>query len=117
ATANGGAIHHAGAGVLTVSAQNQLNNSLGEIASVGDVTVNGGDIDNSGGNIFGRDITLAGNTFNNTLGLLESAGETMRITVSDTLDNTTGDIVHTGEGNLVLTVGATLTNSAGRIDG
>ena len=88
----GGTIHHAGGGTFVLQTRN-LNNTSGEIASLGDLVIHSNNADNTyevqiinvGGNIFADHVSLQIDDLINTDGLLE--GGSLLITATGNVVN------------------------------
>lgn len=83
-----GAIHHAGVGELNVKSEN-LNNSQGELLSLGTQTLNIKAIDNSQGIISATGFTINAGGLDNTAGLLQATDKDADnlLNIDSTLDN------------------------------
>ncbi|WP_115368530.1 filamentous hemagglutinin N-terminal domain-containing protein, partial [Moraxella bovis] len=83
-----GAIHHAGVGELNVKSEN-LNNSQGELLSLGTQTLNIKAIDNSQGIISATGFTINADGLDNTAGLLQATDKEAdnSLNIDSTLDN------------------------------
>ncbi|MFM0389617.1 hemagglutinin repeat-containing protein [Paraburkholderia dipogonis] len=133
---NGGTITHAGTGTLSIDAANgtgAVTNVGGSIISNGQVALNAGSVDDTGGSIGGQSglsATVAG-ALNNTRGQLESNGN-LSVTSGSAITNTSGTIAASGNNtvqaasltnggsitagqNLSTTVSGTLDNSNGTL--
>ncbi|MFM0741441.1 hemagglutinin repeat-containing protein [Paraburkholderia xenovorans] len=135
---NGGTVTHAGTGTLSIDAANgtgALTNVNGSIVSNGQVVLNAGGVDDTGGTIGGQsglNATIAG-ALNNTGGQLKSNGS-LSVTSGSAITNTNGTIAASGDNtvrsdsltnggsitagrNLNATVSGTLDNSSGTLSG
>ncbi|UZA36802.1 hemagglutinin repeat-containing protein [Moraxella bovis] len=83
-----GAIHHAGVGELNIKSEN-LNNSQGELLSLGAQTLNIKAIDNSQGIISATGFTINADGLDNTAGLLQATDKEAdnSLNIDSTLDN------------------------------
>ncbi|WP_372342071.1 hemagglutinin repeat-containing protein [Paraburkholderia aspalathi] len=108
---NGGTITHAGTGTLSIDAANgtgAVTNVGGSIVSNGQVDLNVGSLDDTGGSIGGQSglsATLAG-ALNNTRGQLQSNGN-LSVTSGAGITNTSGTIAASGNNTVQA---ASLTN-------
>ncbi|MFL9954606.1 hemagglutinin repeat-containing protein [Paraburkholderia nemoris] len=108
---NGGTITHAGTGTLSIDAADgtgAVTNVGGSIVSNGQVALNAGSLDDTGGSIGGQSglsATLAG-ALNNTRGQLQSNGN-LSVTSGAGITNTSGTIAASGNNTVQA---ASLTN-------
>ncbi|MGP8485712.1 hemagglutinin repeat-containing protein [Paraburkholderia fungorum] len=108
---NGGTITHAGTGTLSIDAANgtgAVTNVAGSIISNGQVALNAGSLDDTGGSIGGQSglsATVAG-ALNNTRGQLESNGN-LSVTSGASITNASGTIAASGNNTVQA---ASLTN-------
>ncbi|WP_133649778.1 hemagglutinin repeat-containing protein [Paraburkholderia flava] len=108
---DGGTITHAGTGTLSITAGDgagTVTNINGSIISNGQVVLNAGSVDDTGGSVGGQSglsATVAG-ALNNTRGQLESNGD-LSVTSGSSITNTGGTIAASGNNTVQA---ASLTN-------
>ena len=97
--------------------QAQLLNDGGRVQSDGSLLLRGAWLDNSGGTVIGRSLSLdTQRLYNNAKGALVSDGGDVQLSVSDVLSNLTG-IIDAGQHGVTLDGAAAVDNSGGSLRG
>jgi len=113
---DGGTIANSGTSATTVSASGALTNSgNGLIGGNGDVSVNGGSVDNADGTVIagGAALVQSGGTLGNRAGMIQGNG-TVKASAQGVIDNTGGQIEANGAGAILAVAGASLDNTDDR---
>ncbi len=107
-----GKIQHAGTGTLHVTA-NTLNDQRGQIVSNNALVIDAGAVDHRTASTAAKNITLNADSLNNTEGaIVQTGNHAMAVSVTQGLDNTSGTLASNGN----LTVAAqSLTNHQGQV--
>uniref|UniRef100_UPI0028A6AEBB two-partner secretion domain-containing protein n=1 Tax=Pseudomonas sp. TaxID=306 RepID=UPI0028A6AEBB len=101
----------------STASQAQLLNDSGRVQSDGSLLLRGGWLDNSGGTVIGRSVSIdTTRLLNNGNGAIVSDGGDVALTVSDVLSNLTG-IIDAGENAVTLRGTAAVDNRGGSLRG
>lgn len=114
---DGGSIKQLGSGALSVTATNALTNTAnGTIGGNGDVSVNAGSVDNSGGSLLAsQSLSVQSNgALANAAGLIQSNGN-LKVRAQGAVNNHAGQIEANGVTSTLDLSGASIDNSDARI--
>ncbi|KVH51153.1 hypothetical protein WJ39_08300 [Burkholderia diffusa] len=113
-TNDSGTIRGLATAPVTVTATGALSNRGGTIGGKKDVSVSGGSIDNTSGNLvaLGNLSATSGSTLSNASGLIEAQGD-VKASASGAVSNVGGQIKSVGAGSALTLSGSTIDNTNG----